>query len=46
MFLVAKHHFVCSIVGEITGNSVDYNLEGSSTSKRITVRIFTSKISL
>lgn len=27
MFPVAKHHFVCSIVGEITGNSVDYNLE-------------------
>ena len=27
MFPVAKHHFVCSVVGEITGNSVDYNLE-------------------
>ena len=27
MFPVAKNHFVCSIVGEIIGNSVDYNLK-------------------
>ena len=27
MFPVAKHQFVCSSVGEITGNSVDYNLK-------------------